>query len=485
VLREQRTVEHLPIVVSIPAFQNAALAQLKTYLLDRPSLSPAQLDSVLAPFLDPDFLFPRGTELNPVLSIFAPVTDALERSGLPASEIDGVLLAGGSSLIPQVAEALQKFFPRAALLRFPDAERTMSAVARGAALHSFFLHGLGRPLLRPIAQETLGLLTRADGFAPLIPAGTELPYPADGSFAAYDGLVVPQGLRNEVEIVVAADSAAKVLSVGRLPATIGGAGEPIAVSYRLDANKLLTVRAALARDPSVACELVLEDPLCSTAVASDHTRRIRELEQRTATTHRNPLGPIGQADAFEELGWLYYQECRYEQALDAARGAQRHVRSASPSVFCLMAAAYECLDQVPRAEACYAQVMERAPAYATPWFNRSILRRVQNRPAEALADADQALRLRPGYAPYHAQRALVLESLGQRSQSEAEMTDAVDAFLRCPPATEFEKSWARIVAKITHNARLIRGTLPTGPALSYDASRLPAERSMVAGRRAR
>ena len=62
---------------------------------------------------------------------------------------------------------------------------------------------------------------------------------------------------------------------------------------------------------------------------------------------------------------------------------------------------------------------------------------------------------------------------------EAAYAVATDAFLRDPPRTEYQKQWARYLAKATHNARLIRGTLPTAAAPSFDPNKLPAERATV------
>src|SRR5439155_14290904 len=80
------------------------------YFLKEPPLSAAKWEEILAPFLDEDALFIRETEYRMTLSIFAPVLDAITRSGLESSGIDTILLAGGSSLIPQVQSAIAKHF---------------------------------------------------------------------------------------------------------------------------------------------------------------------------------------------------------------------------------------------------------------------------------------------------------------------------------------------------------------------------------------
>ncbi len=265
-VRPKAQIEHnrinatqLSMMVSVPG-----RSRIRELCLDNPSLSFQEFERTLAPFLDRDLLYPRGTEFNSVTSMFAPITDALARANLKPADVDAVLLVGGSSLIPQVQDALQDYFRESLLLRFPNVDRTFYAVSRGAALHSFFLHGLGRPLLRPIAQETIGVIARNDVFKPLIEAGTEVPFPPDGTFACYDGLAVPNNFMREIGIVIAADAASrekKVLATAHLVLTeILLAGTPIRLRYRLDANKLLQIEASLPDHPYAKCEISEDVP---------------------------------------------------------------------------------------------------------------------------------------------------------------------------------------------------------------------------------
>ncbi|KAF0189687.1 MAG: heat shock protein 70, partial [bacterium] len=50
--------------------------------LQSPKLTAAQFEDILKPFLDPDLVFARETEYRMTCSIFAPLQDALDRSGL-------------------------------------------------------------------------------------------------------------------------------------------------------------------------------------------------------------------------------------------------------------------------------------------------------------------------------------------------------------------------------------------------------------------
>jgi hypothetical protein len=161
----------------------------RTLRLTRPRLTAAGFEKLLAPFLDHDLLYARESEYRLTCSVFAPLQDALDRSGLDAKEVEYFLMVGGSSLIPQVVRAVRPFFPNATVLTYPDRESVQVAVARGAALHAASLALTGRGLVQPVANDTISLRTEAR-LLELIPKGSELPFPAEGWERAA-GLVVP------------------------------------------------------------------------------------------------------------------------------------------------------------------------------------------------------------------------------------------------------------------------------------------------------
>jgi molecular chaperone DnaK (HSP70) len=470
------------VQVDLPARQGEPIRSL---ILERPTLTLSQLDAVLEPFLDVDLLHPRDTELNVVRSIFGPVEDALARAGLSPTDIDGVLLVGGSSLIPQVQQALAGRFEDATALRFPDNDRTLVAVARGAALHAFFLHGLGMPLLKPIAQESIGVLTSDGGFAELIARGTELPQPADGSFATFSGLAVPRDLMREVQIVVAAESPEKVLGVEVLTIDeIKSAGEPISLRWRIDANKLLEVQANLTNFPDRRCEVTLENPLSATKYRNDRHRRILELEEKIvrAQAARRPLAEL--SSAMDELAGLQYEEHRYEKAIEWARHGMKADDRPSLYLLNLVALCYDGLGAPDRAEKHYREAMRVAPGSAAPRFNLSLLLERQGHFDEALKQVDEALRLAPTEGAYHVQRGLLLRKLGRESDSRKALQVGAEGLDRTVPFSPFHRSWRMTAAralgdeatarKLQLQAGLHEGTVPT-----YDASKLPAQNAAI------
>lgn len=467
----------LPARVGVP---------LRTLALRHPSMTVAALDEVLAPFVDADCTYPRDSEMNRVSSIFVPVRDALRRARLDASQVDAVLLVGGSALLPQVQDALSGFFPRAELLRFPDDARTLSGVARGAALHSFFLHVLGRPLLRPIASESLGILTADGGYVELVPRGAELPFPADGKAARSSRLVVPRDLMLSVQIVVAAEGADRVLGVEHLTVPVlRSAGEPIDVAVRLDGNKLLTVEATLPNHPGARCEVRLENPLCPADLGSRRQREIAETEDFVARAQARGGNPAGIADSLEKLASLYLEEKKYEKAIDRARESMEVDRKPSDYALQLMAISAERLGAVDRAEKYYREALAVDPGDATHPFNLSLLLNRQDRTREALDQAKEAFRLSPAEGVYRGWRAILLRRFGCQGEALVELERAaldLDALVSRDAWREYWRG--RFAEELGDRTWKARPSAPdaeaSGPA--YDTSLLPGQRGELARR---
>ena len=154
-------------------------------------MSAAQFEELLKPFLDCDLLYARETEYRLTCSVFAPLQDALDRSGLGPKDVDYCRRVGGSSLIPQVQDAVRSYFTKTRLLTYEDRDSFQVAVARGAAYHALALELFGRGLVKPVANDAIEIRSAA-GLVPLIPKGAELPYPPDGSYRTNRDLAVPQ-----------------------------------------------------------------------------------------------------------------------------------------------------------------------------------------------------------------------------------------------------------------------------------------------------
>ena len=158
------------------------------------------------------------TSIAPHSLIFAPLYDAIERSGLRAEDIDVCLMVGGGASIPQVTEAVQRELPFAEVVTYADAAARKECVARGAAIAAAFSSITGRRSITPICHEAIALRTQ-EGLRPIIQAGMALPLPADGE-AELTGIVAPRASESgdlplRVEVVAAWTPASCSRSSGR------------------------------------------------------------------------------------------------------------------------------------------------------------------------------------------------------------------------------------------------------------------------------
>jgi len=101
-----------------------------------------------------------------------PVKEALEQAGLKPSDIDEVILVGGSTRIPKVVEEVEKFFGKKASKNVnPD-----EVVAKGAGIQGAVLTGdIDDVLLLDVTPLSLGIETMGGVFTKLIDANTTIP----------------------------------------------------------------------------------------------------------------------------------------------------------------------------------------------------------------------------------------------------------------------------------------------------------------------
>ena len=102
----------------------------------------------------------------------APCESALKKAGISKSDIDEIILVGGSTRIPAVQEAVEKFFGKAPSKGVnPD-----EVVAVGAAIQGGVLTGdVKDVLLLDVTPLSLGIETMGNVFTKLIEANTTIP----------------------------------------------------------------------------------------------------------------------------------------------------------------------------------------------------------------------------------------------------------------------------------------------------------------------
>lgn len=170
-----------------------------------------------------------------------PCKAALKDAGVGAKEIDKVILVGGSTRIPAVAEIVERIFGKAPLKTVnPD-----EVVAEGAAIQGGVLAGdVGDVVLLDVTPLSLGVETLGGVMTVMVKRNSTIPTEHTEVFStAADGqsqvdIHVLQGERQ-----MAADNATlgRFHLVGLLPAPRGV--PQIECTFRIDANGILHVKA--------------------------------------------------------------------------------------------------------------------------------------------------------------------------------------------------------------------------------------------------
>jgi molecular chaperone DnaK len=170
------------------------------------------------------------------------IEKALKQAALRSSDIDQVILAGGSTRIPSVQELLQNLFNRN-LARNVDPDE---AIALGAPIQGGMLGGQVKDvILLDVIPITLGLETLGGVMTPMIPSNTTVPTKKSELFStAVDRQtnVEIHILQGENEQVLQNHSLGKFLLDG-IPLAPKGVPQ-IEIVFDIDANGMLSVTAS-------------------------------------------------------------------------------------------------------------------------------------------------------------------------------------------------------------------------------------------------
>ena len=212
-----------------------------------------------------------------VEATLGPVRQAMSDSGLSTSQIDKVLLVGGSSRIPAVQEEVQKIMGKEPFKGInPD-----ECVAMGAAIQGGVLGGdVKGLLLLDVTPLSLGIETMGGVFTKLIERNTTIPTKKSQIFStAADNQpsVEVHVLQGEREMAAYNKTLGKFQLTGIAPAPRGV--PQIEVTFDIDANGIVNVSA---KDLGTGAEQKITITASTNLSKEDIDKAVKEAEQYAA-----------------------------------------------------------------------------------------------------------------------------------------------------------------------------------------------------------
>lgn len=231
-------------------------------------------------------------------NIFMPIESAIKKANVCRSEIDYVLLIGGSAQNPFIQEALKKHFDDSEILVPQDLQ---THVSKGAAIHSLLMNGINKCIIQPITSEPIFVITKDTTNKVLIPAGTTIPCDT----VVIDDLMPTKDHQEAIELPICVGNVNKMLFNLKITRS-GGFLTTAQVSLALEitADKLLLAKAHCM---GVSCMVEPQNPFANKELSTEERIVLRAEREANIETERNGGIPtknclITLRKAYEDVG---------------------------------------------------------------------------------------------------------------------------------------------------------------------------------------
>ena len=231
-------------------------------------------------------------------NIFMPIESAIKKANVCRSEIDYVLLIGGSAQNPFIQEALKKHFDDSEILVPQDLQ---THVSKGAAIHSLLMNGMNKCIIQPITSEPIFVITKDTTNKVLIPAGTTIPCDT----VVIDDLMPTKDHQEAIELPICVGNENKMLF--NLKITRDGGfltTAQVSLALEITADKLLLAKAHCM---GVSCMVEPQNPFANKELSTEERIVLRAEREANIETERNGGIPtkkclISLRKAYEDAG---------------------------------------------------------------------------------------------------------------------------------------------------------------------------------------
>lgn len=231
-------------------------------------------------------------------NIFMPLESAIKKANVCKSEIDYVLLIGGSAQNPFIQEALKKYFDDSEILVPQDLQ---THVSKGAAIHSLLMNGINKCIIQPITSEPIFVITKDTTNKVLIPAGTTIPCDT----VVIDDLIPTKDHQEAIELPICVGNENKMLF--NLKITRDGGfltTAQVTLALEITADKLLLAKAHCM---GVSCMVEPQNPFANKELSTEERIVLRAEREANIETERNGGIPtknclISLRKAYEDAG---------------------------------------------------------------------------------------------------------------------------------------------------------------------------------------